>query len=168
MVIELRFPQVEKVFKSLASTVEILLREAQEYIATERKSLQEAKNLARNTADTEVVRLQQQNALLARLLEQEKQNADHARDELIKRVSTLLGDFAAERNRSLKESFSEMTQSNAAAQEEMVQLGKVQGQHLEGVITQGAEWSTSLEKRVAENKKVKEGGLRVSFRRPCS
>lgn len=162
-----QFSQVEKAFKSLASTIEILLREAQEYIVTERKSVQEAKNLAKNTADTEVVRLQQQNALLARLLEQEKQNADRAKDELIMRVSALLGDFTAERNRCLKESFSEMTQSNAAAQEEMVQLGKVQGQHLEGVITQGAEWNTTLEKRMAENKKVKEGGLKVSSQALC-
>ena len=81
-----------------------------EYIGAERKSLQEAKTLAKTTADTEVVRLQQQNTLLARLLEQEKQSADRARDELIQRVSVLLGDFTAERNRSLKESFSEMTQ----------------------------------------------------------
>lgn len=125
--------------------------------------MQEAKNLAKSTADSEVARLQQQNLLLARLLEQEKQNADRARDELIQRVSALLGDFATERNRSLKESFSEMTQSNAMAKEEMVQLGQVQGQHLDGVMTQGTEWNTSLDKRVAENKKVKEGGLKVVF-----
>ncbi|KAH9951942.1 P-loop containing nucleoside triphosphate hydrolase protein [Amylocystis lapponica] len=152
---------VEKAFKALGTVAETILREAQEHITTERKSLQETKTMGDATTNAEILRLQQQNALLTRLLESEKQKVDRARDDLMKRISGLLGDFTADRDRSLREAFSEMSQSNAAAQEEMVQLGKAQGERLETVISRGREWSVDLERRGVEGKRTRDGGFKA-------
>lgn len=138
-----------------------MLKEAQDYILAERKSLLEAKALADSTSQAEIIRLQQQNALLLRLLESEKDKSERSKDELIKRISGLLNDFTAERDRSLREAFTEMSDSNAAAEKGMVKLGKQQGQKLEGVIANGTEWSTSLEKRRGELKRNRDGALKV-------
>ncbi|THH33841.1 hypothetical protein EUX98_g250 [Antrodiella citrinella] len=151
---------VEKTFKSLGSIAELLLQEAQDYIVAERKALLEAKALADSTSQGEIVRLQQQNALLVRLLESEKVKSERAKDELIRRISGLLGDFTTERDRSLKEAFSEMSDSNAAAEQGMVKLGKQQGQQLESVIANGTQWAGSLEKRRGELKRNRDGGLK--------
>ncbi|KAH8106971.1 P-loop containing nucleoside triphosphate hydrolase protein, partial [Cristinia sonorae] len=154
------FTTVEKTFKSLGSIAEVLLKEAQDYILAERKSLLEAKALADGTSQGEIQRLQQQNALLVRLLESEKVKAGRSKDELIKRISGLLGDFTAERDRSLREAFSEMSDSNTNAEKGMVKLGEQQGQQLESVMANGIEWATTLEKRRGELKRNRDGGLK--------
>ncbi|TCD71883.1 kinesin motor protein cin8 [Steccherinum ochraceum] len=154
------FASAEKTFKAIGSIAELLLQEAQDYVLAERKSLLEAKALADNTSQGEILRLQQQNALLTRLLESEKAKSERAKDELIKRISGLLGDFTAERDRSLREAFSEMSDSNAAAEKGMVKLGEQQGQQLESVIANGTEWAASLEKRRGDLKRNRDGGLK--------
>ena len=153
--------QVEKAFKSLGTITETILQEAQEYITSEQKSLQEAKTLAENTSKAEVSRLQQQNALLTRLLESEKLKAERAKDELLNRISGLLGNFTIERDRSLREAFAEMSESNAAAESDMLKLGREQGQRMESLIGQGNEWSATLDRRAGENKRTRDGGLKV-------
>lgn len=158
--------QVEKAFKALGNLAETVIREAQDYIATERKSLQEARSLAHNATNAEMTRLREQNALLVRLLEAEKEKTEYARDELMKRLSSLLGDFTAERDRSLREAFSEICDSNAAAEQEMMCLGVEQGQHLDAVMAQGADWGTHLDKRGAKCKDARDAGAKVRERAP--
>ncbi|OBZ75573.1 Kinesin-like protein bimC [Grifola frondosa] len=152
---------VEKAFKTLGSVAESLLQEAQDFVATERKSLMEAKALADNATSTEIARLHQQNALLTRLYESEKLKSERARDELIERISGLLGEFTAERDRSLRETYAEVTQSNASAEAEMVQLGTEQGRRLEAVVTRGNEWGAVLERKRADCKRTRDGGLKA-------
>lgn len=147
------------------------MQEAHDHITSEQKSLQEAKALADTTSKAEVVRLKQQNALLTRLLESEKVKADQAKDELLTRISGLLGNFTAERDRSLREAFTEMSESNAVAEAGMLKLGKEQGQRLDDVIGMGSEWSVALTRRAGEGKRTRDGAFKVrasSVRgRPC-
>lgn len=145
----------------MGSITETVLQEAHEYIASEQKSLQEARTLSENTSKAEVARLQQQNILLHRLLESEKVKADRAKDELLKRISGLLGSFTLERDRSLREAFAEMTESNANAEAGMQKLGKEQGQRLDAMIGKGTEWSATLNKRSGEGKRLRDGGFKV-------
>lgn len=153
--------QVESAFKALGNIVDTVVREAQTYVSSERKQLQEAKAMADNTTNAEILRLQQQNAHLTRMLEAEKAEADRAKDELIKRISGLLGDFTAERDRSLREAFSAMTESNTAAEREMIQLSQEHGKQLEDVVGRGKQWSLDLEKRGVEGKRARDGGIKV-------
>ncbi|KAI0341609.1 kinesin-domain-containing protein [Trametopsis cervina] len=155
------YSSVEKAFKSLGSMTETILQEAQEYIVAERKSLQDAKALAENTTSAEVARLQSQNALLQRALETEKAKADRAKDELVKRIIVLLDTFTAERGDSLRDMFSEIAESNAAAETGMEKLGKDQGQHLETVIGRGRELGISLDKKTGESKRLRDSGVKA-------
>lgn len=143
------------------SVLETLFKEAQNYIATERKSLQEARELADGIANAEVARLKQQNVLLIRLLESEKLKADRAGEDLKQKIATLVSAFTADRDRSLREAFSEMADSNTSAEKEMNKLAQQQGQQLDGVQQIGAEWGLSVERRRSEAKRTRDGGLKV-------
>ena len=120
------------------------------------------KQLADTTSQAEIARLKQQNTLLLQLLESEKVKADKAKDDLIRQISTLLGNFTAERDRSLRETFSEMADSNLSAQEGMELLGTMQGEAIDGVVGSGQEWNESLEKSGDEFKKAQSSGRKVN------
>lgn len=145
----------------MGTTVETIVKEALSYIIAESKSLQEAKDLADSIANAEIARLKQQNDLLQRLLESEKMKASRAGEEFKQRVATLVDGFTAERDRSLREAFSEMSDSNTSAQKDMHRLAQQQGQQLDGVQQIGSDWSVSIEKRVVEAKRTRDGGLKV-------
>ncbi|RPD66242.1 kinesin-domain-containing protein [Lentinus tigrinus ALCF2SS1-7] len=151
----------EKAFQDLGALTEAIKQGSLDFIATERQTLQEAKALADNTTNTEVLRLKQQNALLTRLLETERIEAKRSADALLERISGLLGDFTTERDRSLRETFSEMTESNNAAEHEMKQLGQKQGQQLEAAVMRGSSWSEQLTKRGVEGKRLRDGGVKA-------
>lgn len=153
--------QVEKAFKSLGSMTEAILQEAQDYIVVERKTLQDVKAMADNTTKAEIARLQSQNVLLNRALETERAKVERAKDDLVKRIIALFDVFTAERGRSLREMFSELTESNTSAETGMEKLGKDQGHRLEAVIGGGKEWSGTLDKRAGESKRLRDGGLKV-------
>ncbi len=155
--------KVETAFHELSALTEAIKQEALEFISAERKTLQEAKSLADNTTNVEIQRLREQNALLTRLLETEHKEAKRSADALLKRIADLLGDFTTERDRSLRETFSEMTESNKAAEHEMQQLGQKQGQQLDAAVVRGSSWSEHLTKRGVEGKRLRDGGIRVSF-----
>lgn len=152
---------METAFKSLGDFAETILQEAQEYIAEERQVLQEAKDQAEVTTNAEVERLQEQNAILMDLLESEKQRSESAKDELVKRISALLADFTAGRDRSLREAFTTLTESNEAAESELEQAAQGQGQQLEEVMARGQEWKGRLKKRGGEAKRTRDGGFKV-------
>ena len=143
------------------SVLENIFKEAQSYILTERKSLQEARDLADSISNAEVARLKQQNVLLVRLLESEKLKADRAGEELKQRMATLVSEFTADRDRSLREAFSEKADSNTSAEKEMHKLAQQQGQQLDGVQQIGSEWGHSVERRRVEAKRTRDGGLKV-------
>lgn len=151
----------------MGALTEAIKQEALEFISTERKTLQEAKELADNTTNVEIARLKQQNVLLKRLLESERIEAKRSADALLERIAGLLGDFTTERDRSLRETFSEMTQSNTAAEREMQQLGETQGQQLEAAVLRGSSWSERLNNRGLEGKRLRDNGIKVSFFAHC-
>ncbi len=154
--------QVEKAFQELGALTETIKQEALDFVATERKTLQEAKSLADNTTNTEILRLRQQNSLLTRLLETERVEAKRSADALLERIAGLLGDYTNERDRSLRGTFSEMTESNTVAEREMEELGQKQGQQLEAAVVRGSAWSEQLAKRGVNGKRLRDGGMKVS------
>ncbi|OSX65083.1 hypothetical protein POSPLADRAFT_1133699 [Postia placenta MAD-698-R-SB12] len=152
---------VETTFRALGTLAETILKEAQEHVASERKMLQESKSSADTATSAEILRLQQQNALLTRLLESEQQKAERLKEELIKNISGLLGEFIAKQDHSRREAFSEMAESNNTAEQEMTQLMQEQGQRLENAIARGRQWSVDLERRGAEGKRTRDGGIKT-------
>ena len=123
----------------------------------------DAKALSDETTSAEITRLQEQNALLARLLESERTKSEKAKDQLISRISGLLGDFTAERDRSLRDAFEEMRDRNVIGEGMMEKCGNENGERIVGVIRAGEDWGNSLTKRGGEGKRLRDGVFKVSW-----
>ncbi|KIJ11285.1 hypothetical protein PAXINDRAFT_15821 [Paxillus involutus ATCC 200175] len=80
----------------------------------------EAKARADEMSRAEITHLQAQNALLTHTLELEKIRSEGAKDELVQRVSGLLGEFVAAQDQELREVFSGVMKGNTKAEEEVV------------------------------------------------
>lgn len=153
--------KVDKALKSMGSLIETIVREAQEHVEIERKSVLDTKVLADSAANDEIARLQEQNAHLADLLENERVKSERARDDLIQRISGLLGDFVVDRDRSLREAFTDITESNVKAEGAMASFIGEHVNRVEGVVVRGLEWSAGLEKKGGEGKRLRDGALKV-------
>jgi hypothetical protein len=155
------FCQAEKAFKSVGSLLEIIVQESQTYIQQERQLLLDAKALSDEATSAEIGRLQEQNALLTRLLESERLKSEKAKDQLILRISGLLGDFATERDRSLRDAFEEMHNRNVIGEGEMERCGSENGERIINVIRAGEDWGSSLTRRGGESKRSRDGAFKV-------
>jgi kinesin family protein 11 len=153
---------VESALKAIGSLIETLVRNAREYVDSERESVLQAKALANTAANTEIDRLQEQNVVLTKLLESENLKAEKAKDELIQRVSGLLGEFTSARDRSLREAVSGVQASNAKAEEEMQQFGTKHGEMMDGMVAKAGELAVSMERKGTEGKRTRDGALKVS------
>ncbi|TFY60095.1 hypothetical protein EVG20_g7553, partial [Dentipellis fragilis] len=151
---------VEKILRSMANLVEGIIREAQQHVKVENKLVLEAKAVAETAANEEIRRLQDQNAYLIRLLQSEKAKSERAKDELIKRISGLLGDFVTERDRSLREAVSDIKDSNEKAEGAMAHFADEHLQKVDSAVTKGQEWNMTLEKKGGENKRMRDGALK--------
>lgn len=159
------FYQAEKAFKSVGSLLEIVVQESQTYIQQERQLLLDAKALSDEVTSAEIGRLQEQNALLTRLLESERVKSEKAKDQLISRISGLLGDFTVERDRSLRVAFEEMHNRNVIGEGEMEKCGNENGERIVGVIRAGEDWGSSLTRRGGESKRLRDGAFKVGTAR---
>lgn len=167
IVCKLFFPltqlQVEKALKNMSVLVDSIMREAQEHIDLERKAVLEAKALADNAANEEISRLQDQNAYLIRLVQNERAKSENAKDELLKHVSGLLGDFVTERDRSLREALANAVESNEKGEGAMSHFANEHVDRVELVVTRGQEFSMSLDKKGGEHKRLRDGALKAGF-----
>lgn len=155
------FHQAEKAFKSVGSLLETIVQESQTYIQQERQLLVDAKALSDEVTSAEIGRLQEQNTLLARLLESERLKSEKAKDQLISRISGLLGDFTVERDRSLRVAFEEMHNRNVIGEGEMERCGNENGERIVSVIRAGEDWNSSLARRGGESKRLRDGAFKV-------
>lgn len=147
----------------MAILVDSIVREAQERIDTERKIVLEASALASNAASIEIRHLQEQNARLVHLLQNERSKADLAKDQLVKRISDLLSDFVSARDRSLRDTFTEISGENEKAEACLSSFADEHLQKMENVVTRGQEWHVNLDKRAGEGKRLRDGTLKASL-----
>lgn len=139
------------------------MQESQTHIQQERQLLLDAKALSDKATSAEISRLQEQNALLARLLESERVKSEGAKGQLISRISGLLGEFTAERDRSLRDAFEEMHNRNVIGEGEMEKCGNESGERMVNVIRAGEDWGSSLTRRGGEGKRMRDGAFKVNL-----
>jgi kinesin family protein 11 len=156
-----KFTTVEKALKAMGSLIETIVCESREYVNVERESVLQAKALANAIANSEMLRLRQQNEILTRLLESERIKADRAKDELIQRVSGLLGDFTRDRDKGLREAVGVMQQSNEEAREEMKVFDEKHGGAVVEMARRSVEVGGVLESRSAEGKRTRDGAVKT-------
>ncbi|KAJ7176121.1 hypothetical protein C8R43DRAFT_851955, partial [Mycena crocata] len=155
------FTTVEKAVKAMGSLVENIVREACAFVEAERDSVVEAKLLAANAAASEMTRLRNQNDLLVRLLEDEKLKGEKAKDELLQRVSGMLGDFTRERDRGLREAVGIVQAGNVQAEEGMKVFNRKHGDIVETMETKGKEVERGVEKWGGDAKRTRDGALKM-------
>ncbi|KAJ7343439.1 kinesin 2 [Mycena albidolilacea] len=155
------FAAVEKSLKAMGSVVENVVREACSFVEAERDAVGETKALAADTAAAEITRLRSQNEHLTRMLEEERLRGEKAKDELLQRVSGLLGDFTKERDRGLREAVGIVQAANVKAEEGMRVFERKHGDIAEVIEAKGKEVARSVEKRGGEAKRMRDGALKT-------
>jgi kinesin family protein 11 len=88
--------------------------------------------------------------------------SEKAKDQLISRISGLLGEFTSERDRSLRDAFEEMHNKNVIGEGEMEKCGNENGERIVNVIRAGEDWGNSLTRRGGESKRLRDGAFKVS------
>ncbi|KAJ7709881.1 P-loop containing nucleoside triphosphate hydrolase protein [Mycena rosella] len=155
------FTTVEKALKAMGSLVENVVREARAFVEAERDSVVEAKLLTANAAATEMARLRNQNELLVRMLEDEKLKGEKAKDELIQRVSGMLGEFTRERDRGLREAVGIVQAGNVKAEEGVQLFAHKHGEVAEAMEKKGKEVMKGVEKWGGDAKRTRDGALKT-------
>jgi kinesin family protein 11 len=159
---ETNVPQVEKALKAMGSLIESIGRESRTFIEAEHKSALESRTNVSTAATTEITRLRQENALLVRLLESQKVKGEQAKDELLQRVSGLLSDFTAARDRGLREAVEEIRLENGKAEKEMMIFETRHGEAVDQMVNRGMEVGKVLDRRGGEGKRMRDGALKVN------
>lgn len=146
---------------AFAALVDTMAREANAHIASERNALHEAEALTQAAVTQEIKRLRTQNEKLLKMVEEERSTAARARDELIQRVSGLLGDFASARDKSLQTIAKSMHQDNTAGAQNMEAFQIQHTQILTPAEGAAGQAGALVNKRDGEGKQIREGGIKV-------
>ncbi|KAF8844950.1 kinesin-domain-containing protein [Paxillus ammoniavirescens] len=156
------FVAVEDALKAMGSLIDTVVDEGLAFVKTEGESTLQAKALVDEMSRAEIARLQAQNALLTHTLESEKIRSEGAKDELVQRVSGLLGEFVAAQDQELREAFGGVMKGNAKAEEEVGKFGQRHARLIEDASARGAEVSTSFARRGAEGKRMRDGAIKTA------
>ncbi|KAG6890679.1 hypothetical protein C0995_005051 [Termitomyces sp. Mi166 len=155
------FESVEDALTSMLTLVESVVGSAADYITAEREDIQRTKEMAATVSQEEINRLKHQNEALIEMLNSERAKGDKTKDELIRRVSSLLGEFTAERDRSLKEAANVVLESNREAEEEIKVFLKSHMESMEKMESVGVKVGKQLEQRRREGKRTRDGAFKA-------
>ncbi|KAK7020576.1 kinesin motor domain-containing protein [Favolaschia claudopus] len=154
------FGVVENAVNAMASIIQNVVKEACAMVDATRGSAAEAKELAADTATAELTRLRYQNELLTKLLDEEKLRGERAKDELLQRVSGLLGDFTKERDRGLREAVGIVQTANVKAEEGIRAFEQAHGAITETMEVKAKEGVKEIQKRNGEAKRTRDGAIK--------
>lgn len=127
----------------------------------ERKHSTEVKSLAESQTEEQIRYLKEQNAQLTRLLQHEKLKSERMKNDLVERVSGLLNEFVAERDRSLEDGFTKIKQENGRVESSLNGFTEEYSRKADEVMTRNQELSTSLEKKGEQCKRLRDGAYKV-------
>jgi kinesin family protein 11 len=152
---------VEKALNSIAVLIQSVIHDSQEYMTVERNHSTDVKSLAESQAEEQIRYLKEQNAQLTRLLQHEKLKSERMKNDLVERVSGLLNEFVAERDRSLEDTFTKIKQDNGRVESSLNGFTEEYSRRADEVMTRNQELSTSLEKKGEQCKRLRDGAYKV-------
>ncbi|KAF8894637.1 kinesin 2 [Infundibulicybe gibba] len=151
---------VEGAIQTLASLVETIVRGTFEHLEAQRTLINDAKVLAESTAQKEVSRLREQNEALKKMLEQESSQANEAKDELLQKVSGLLGEYTRDRQRGLTQAIDLVVASNRTTESNLKTFTGKHTAYMTGLETGADEVDDILQRRTGEGKRTRDGALK--------
>lgn len=130
-------------------------------MAAERERNAEAKSIAESQAEEQIRRLKDQNAQLTRLLQHEKLKSERMKNELVERVSGLLNEYVADRDKSLEEAVVAITEENSQAESTLNGLTDEYSRQVDDVMKRNQELCTLIEKKGDQCKRLRDGAVKV-------
>ena len=130
-------------------------------MAAERERNAEAKSIAESQAEEQIRRLKDQNAQLTRLLQHEKLKSERMKNELVERVSGLLNEYVADRDKSLEEVVVAITEENSQAESTLNGLTDEYSRQVDDVMKRNQELCTLIEKKGDQCKRLRDGAVKV-------
>lgn len=121
-----------------------IAQEARHYLVNETSELDEMFNSTRTFAEQEVARLTRQNETLAEMVVNERAKSENAKDELILRISSMLGDFVQKRDQELRQSIGHLQKSNQEVENLLASTYNHQSALRESLSTRSGKLSTSI------------------------
>jgi kinesin family member 11 len=103
---------VEQSVDGLHSALEEVVRKARQFLTEQRNIVAEMKQSADQQSSSEVARLKEENAWLSSIVDEERKKAEASKDQLIHRISGLLGSFLQERDASLRAAVEDVKESH--------------------------------------------------------
>ncbi|TFK29957.1 kinesin [Coprinopsis marcescibilis] len=103
---------VERSVDALQAALDGIVHQAKSYLAEQRQILAKMKENSNVQAASELARLKQENEWLTKMVDDERRKANASKDDLIHRVSGLLGTFLQERDTSLRNAVQDIQQKH--------------------------------------------------------
>ncbi|RDB21393.1 Kinesin-like protein bimC [Hypsizygus marmoreus] len=155
------FGAVEVAVKNMVSLVETVVQEACDHVDAEREAVLHAKTLANDASNDEIARLREQNEALLKMLEHERIKGNKAKDELIQRVSGLLGVFVEERDKSLRDVVGFVQDGNQKSGAGMKAFVEEHDFVMKEMENNGLELTGTLRNRSGEGKRTRDGAFKT-------
>lgn len=130
-------------------------------MAAERERNAEAKSIAESQAEEQIRRLKDQNAQLTRLLQHEKLKSERMKNELVERVSGLLNEYVADRDKSLEEAVVAIKEENSEAESTLNGFTDEYSRKVDDVMKRNQELCTLIEKKGDQCKRLRDGAAKV-------
>ncbi|KAH9981274.1 P-loop containing nucleoside triphosphate hydrolase protein [Lactifluus volemus] len=134
------FQVIEKALNSMAVLIQSVIHETQEYMA--------------------IRHLKEQNAQLVRLLQQEKSKSERMKNDLVQRVSGLLNEFVAERDKSLEGAVARIKQENSQMESTLNDVTEQYSRKADDMLMRNQELGASFEKKGEQCKRLRDGAFK--------
>jgi kinesin family member 11 len=153
---------VEQVVRNLASLVETIVQEVLDQVESQKETVRQVDTLAQEASASELARLKKQSFTLAKLVESEKVKVLKAKDELLSKVSSLLGDFATERDRGLREALTTVQSDISAGEIEVTSFKRKHAEMMEDMDASASQLHDGLQARRLESKRLRDSAMKVT------
>ncbi|KIY43413.1 kinesin-domain-containing protein [Fistulina hepatica ATCC 64428] len=151
---------LETVFKNMAALFEGMVNDAMVYVEAERQSVLQVKSLAEKASGEEIARLTAQNEMLKEMVEQERVAGQKAKDELLQRVSGLIGDFVNERDQCLRNAVGQAVKSNRQAVADAKEFGTGHGKVMSSMEAHALSMDSIVQQRRVEGKRTWDAAMK--------
>ncbi|KAG2020259.1 kinesin [Coprinopsis cinerea AmutBmut pab1-1] len=147
---------IEQSVDALQAALDDIVRRAKQYLQEQRHIIAEMKESADSHAASEIARLKKENEWLSKLVDKERKQAEASKDNLIQRISGLLGNFLDERDASLRASVKDIQQKHDQHAESSGAYFAQQDKRLSTVGDKSKVFETSLQQASREGKRKRE------------
>ncbi|CAO1636360.1 unnamed protein product [Parajaminaea phylloscopi] len=143
---------------SMSEVITSVVQQAHAHVAAERSKIADLSEFTEQASLRETEHLKEQNQHLSSLLAKERSNATTMRDKLTSDVMALIGNYADERDRSLRDAVSSVQKRTIASQKEMAHFVSGHNERTEALTRACSAHEQFLDERASAAEKVRQRG----------